>query len=152
MDLLPPLQNGLWAGLFSASLALVFTAPVRSLPVVLAAGFAGRFSRDLLLELDVTLPMATGLAAFAATALAIWASREPAAVPVAAVTAVLPLSPTTIVFSAFLAAVNVFAADPAVAAASSADFTTNSLRAFVVTLAMAIGSSIALLVSRGRYE
>jgi uncharacterized membrane protein YjjB (DUF3815 family) len=151
MDWLTPLHNGFWAALFAAALALSFTAPARVLPVVLIAGFAGRFSRDALMQLDLLLPMATVLGALAATALALIAAREPASVPVAAVTAVLPLGPTTLVFNALRAVFEVFAADPAVATAAAADFTTNTLRAFVVVAAMAIGTALPLLVSRDRY-
>jgi uncharacterized membrane protein YjjB (DUF3815 family) len=151
MDWLTPLQDGIWAGVYAAALALAFTAPVRALPVVLAAGFVGRFSRDVLMQLEFALPLATVLAALAATALAVKAARQRASVPVAAITAVLPLGPTPILFNAIRAAFNVFSGDPAVAAAAGADFTTNGLKAVVVIAAMAIGTSIPLLVSRDRY-
>ena len=151
MDLTTPLQNGFWAGLYATGLALALTAPPRALPVVLTAAFVGRFSRDLLMQLELAMPMATVLAALAVTALAVKVAREAASVPVAAVTAVLPLGPSAFIFSAMRAAFNVFAEDPAVAAAASADFTTNSLKAFVVIVAIAIGTSIPLLLNRDRY-
>lgn len=151
MDWLTPLQSGFWAALFAAALAMAFTAPARALPVVLAAGFAGRFSRDALTQLDVALPVATLLAALVATILAVAVARERASVPVAAVTAVIALGPTALIFNAIRAAFNVFAKDPAVAAAASTDFTINSLKAFVVVAAMAIGTAVPLLVGRDRY-
>jgi uncharacterized membrane protein YjjB (DUF3815 family) len=104
------------------------------------------------MQIEVGMLMATLLAALAVTVLAVKAAREAASVPVVAVTAVLPLGPTTLVLGAMRAAFNVFAKDPAVAAAAGADFTTNSLKAFVVIAAMAIGTSIPLLVvGRDRY-
>jgi uncharacterized membrane protein YjjB (DUF3815 family) len=152
MDWIAPLHNAFWAGLYASALALAFTAPVRALPVVLAAGFAGRFSREVLTQLEIGLPMATALAALAATVLAVKTARDPASVPVAAVTAVLPLGPTSFIFYAIRASFDVFAKDPAVADAASAAFMTNSLKAVVVVAAMGVGTSLPLLVSsRDRY-
>lgn len=154
MDLLPLFEKGIWAGLFAAALALSYVAPARVLPVVLIAGFAGRFGRDALLQLEVGLPMATALGALAATAVALAAARERASVPVAAITAVLPLGPTSLIFNALRAAARAIAADPALAAdtaGAAADFTTNVLKAFVVIAAMAIGTAIPLLAVRDRY-
>lgn len=151
MDWLTPLQSGFWAGMFAAALAFASTAPARALPLVLAAGFAGRFSRDLLVQLDVAMPIATVLAALLVTVLAMKVARYPSSVPVAAITAVLPLGPTTLIFTAIRAAFQAFAKDPAVAAAAATDFTINTLKAAVVIAAMGIGTAIPLLLSRDRY-
>jgi len=151
MDWIAPLHNGFWASLYASALALAFTAPVRALPVVLIAGFAGRFSRDVMTQLDISLPLATVLAASAATFLAMKAARDPASVPVAAITAVLPLGPTPIIFAAIRAAFDVFAKDPTVAAAAGSAFITHSVKAAIVIAAMGIGTSLPLLVSRDRY-
>jgi uncharacterized membrane protein YjjB (DUF3815 family) len=151
MDWITPLESGFWAALFAASLALALTAPARALPVVLAAGFAGRFSRDLLMQLDLAMPMATVLAALVATTLAVKASRQAASAPVTAITAVLPLGPTTLLFAAIRAAFNVFAKDPAVAAAAGTDFMVNALKAAIVIATMAIGTTVPLLLNRDRY-
>jgi uncharacterized membrane protein YjjB (DUF3815 family) len=146
-----PVQNGFWAGMFAAALALAFAAPARAAPLVLATGFVARGSRDLLLQLGVAMPTATLLAALLATALALTLDREPASAPVAAITAVLPLGPTGMFLSAIEAAFHVFARDPAVAASAGAVFTTNSLKAIIVVAAMAIGTTLPLLLSRDRY-
>jgi uncharacterized membrane protein YjjB (DUF3815 family) len=151
-DVIDALRNGLWAASYSTAIAVALTAPGRALPVVLAAGFAGRFSRDLLVAFNVSMPIATVVAALLATTIAIKASRDSVSVPVAAVTAMLPLGPTSIVFNAIRSAFDVFAGDPAVAAAAAATFTVNSLKAVIIVGAMAVGIAIPLLVARNRYS
>ena len=151
MDLSALLQNGFWASLFALALALSSNAPPRALPLVLAAGFAGRFGRDLVQELGVALPLATVLAALAVTVLAVAAARERSSVPVVAITAVLPLGPTPFLFNAIHDLLQVFAADPAVAAGAAGSFIANSLKASVVIAALGIGIALPLLLSRDRY-
>jgi uncharacterized membrane protein YjjB (DUF3815 family) len=149
MDFLTPIRVGIWAALYSAALAIAFTAPVRALPGVLAAAFLGRFSRDILMQSGLSIPMATLIAAFLATGLGVKAARDVAFVPVATITALLPLAPTPILFDTIHATFKLFAQDKAVAAAAATDFTTNSVKALGVLGAMALGTAIPLLVTRG---
>ena len=149
MDLLTPVRVGIWAALYSAALAIAFTAPVRALPGVLAAAFLGRFSRDILMQFGLAIPMATLIAAFLATALGVKAARDAAFVPVVTITALLPLAPTPILFDTIHATFKLFAQDKTVAAAAATDFTTNSVKALSVLGAMALGTVIPLLVTRG---
>jgi uncharacterized membrane protein YjjB (DUF3815 family) len=87
MDFPTPVRVGIWAALYSAALAIAFTAPVRAFPGVLAAAFLGRFSRDILMQFGLAIPMATLIAALLATGLGVKASRDAAFVPVVTITA-----------------------------------------------------------------
>jgi uncharacterized membrane protein YjjB (DUF3815 family) len=101
------------------------------------------------MEFGLALPMATLIAAFLATALGVKAARDAAFVPVVTITALLPLAPTPILFDTIHAAFKLFAQDKAVAAAAATDFTTTSVKALSVLGAMALGTAIPLLATRG---
>jgi|SRR5712692_356319 len=151
MDLTTPLLNGFWSGLLAAALAVAFTAPRAALAVALVAGFAGSFGRDVLTLAGVSLPVGSFLAALLVTLIAIVLTRNRAATPAVAISGVVPLIPGTFVFAAIQSSLAVFASDPTAAAAASAAFTTNVLKALVVLAAMVLGMSIPALWRPDRY-
>src|SRR5712692_10356191 len=130
MDLTTPLLNGFWSGLLAAALAVAFTAPRAALAVA---------------------PVGSFLAALLVTLIAIVLTRNRAAAPAVAISGVVPLIPGTFVFSAIQSSLAVFASDPTAAAAASAAFTTNVLKALVVLAAMVLGMSIPALWRPDRY-
>jgi hypothetical protein len=69
--------------------------------------------------------------------------------PLGAITALLPLAPTPILFDTIHATFKLFAHDNAVVAAAATHFTTTSVKALSVLGRMALGTTIPLLATRG---
>jgi uncharacterized membrane protein YjjB (DUF3815 family) len=151
MNVVPFLLSGMWAALFAVALAVAYGAPVAALYVPFLAAFAARFLRDLLTGLGLGLPLATVAAGLAASFVAVRTTRKSAAGPVAAITAILPLSPSSLIFDAIRAVIHLFDKDPAIVAAAATAFTTNTVKSVIIVAALAIGIAVPLVVGRNRF-
>ena len=63
MNLIALLVGGIWAGVFAAALAIVFSVPVNAVFSGFCGGFVARFSRDVLLGWGAKPELATLVAA-----------------------------------------------------------------------------------------
>jgi uncharacterized membrane protein YjjB (DUF3815 family) len=148
MDLWTILLDGLLAGFFATSLGVVLTAPTGYVVPVFFCGFSGRFVRDLLTGLGLSLNWSTLIAAAAVVLVGSAFIRRHAVSPVALVSGVLPLAASASMFDAILALMRVSSAQGEALQNASASLISSSAKVFNASLAIAIGLAAGLAIVR----
>jgi uncharacterized membrane protein YjjB (DUF3815 family) len=148
MDLWRILLDGLMAGFFACALGVILTAPPRYVVPVFFCGFSGRFVRDLLASLGLSLNWSTMIAAALLVLVGTAIIRRHAVSPVALVSGVLPLAASASMFDTILALMAVSSAKGQALQNASASLISSSAKVFTVSLAMAIGLATGLAIVR----
>jgi uncharacterized membrane protein YjjB (DUF3815 family) len=148
MDLWKIVLDGALAGSFAIALGVIFTAPPRYIVPVFFCGFSGRFVRDLLTSLGLSLNWSTMVAAAAVVLVGTVFIRRHAAAPVALVSGVLPLAASVSMFDAILALMTVSSAKGQALQNASASLISSSAKVFTASLAIAIGIAAGLAIVR----
>jgi uncharacterized membrane protein YjjB (DUF3815 family) len=148
MDLWRILFDGLLAGFFATALGVVLTAPTGYAVPVFFCGFSGRFVRDLLTSLGLSLNWSTLVAAAVVVLVGTALIRRHAVSPVALVSGVLPLAASASMFDAILALMRVSSAKGEALQLASASLISSSAKVFNVSLAIAIGLAAGLAIVR----
>jgi uncharacterized membrane protein YjjB (DUF3815 family) len=146
---LPMLLNSIWAGLFSAALAAVLTAPPQAIIPSLLCGFAARLIRNVLIGLGIVHSLAVIVAAAVSVFLAIaLVSRKRNASLIAIVTGVLPLGAAVAFFNAIKGILEISTLKDQALITASAQLAANLSSVFTTTLAIALGMGVGFLVAR----
>jgi uncharacterized membrane protein YjjB (DUF3815 family) len=148
MDLVAVLGNGMLAGLFACGLGVLFTAPLRYVAPAFLCGFAGCFSRDVLMSWGVTQNWSTAIAAAVLVFVAMAIIREPAVPPVVLISGVLPLGAAASMFNAILDLMRVSTLKGGELDAAAVALIASAGRVFTVSLAIALGIGVGLAVKR----
>lgn len=143
---MPMAITALWAGLFAAAMALVFSSPPRAMPACFLGAATGRLARDALLTTGATLELATVVGAAAVGLVALALLRRANVSPVVMASAVLPLGAAGPFFRAIAAFVKLARVPADQQDKVSLDVVTNLSTMFMTTLALAIGISAAVLL------
>ncbi len=157
MTLSGMLMNGLWAGLFSAAIAVLFTAPARHLVATFACGLVARLVRDLLVAWGASLSWSTVVAAAAVVLVAVAFVGRHRASPVVLIAGVFPLGSAFAMFNTITALLRLSTATGEALNAESIAFTSNLAKSFVLSLAVALGlaaglAAVGLLRQQGGTE
>ncbi|HEX5043507.1 MAG TPA: threonine/serine exporter family protein [Candidatus Polarisedimenticolaceae bacterium] len=136
-------MHALWTALFAVALAVLLTAPARSLGAAFLCGAAGMLVQDGALALDVRPSWATALAATAVAVVATRSAHRQGVHPVIMVTGLLPLGASSAVFQALVGLGRLAAGEDA-----AADVAVHASRAFVTFLSVAVGAAAGVLVAR----
>lgn len=140
--------SSLWAGLFSAALAIIFSAPTQSLWRCFVAGFAGYLVRCAMLASGSTLDLASLVAAALVVLVAVALVRRANVSPAVMVSALLPLGSAGALFRVLYDFLRLSRLPENQLDDVSQDLVVNISRVFTGTLALAIGVSAALLLVR----
>jgi uncharacterized membrane protein YjjB (DUF3815 family) len=148
MDIGAAVISGLWAALFAGAVAIIFTVPRAGLPIAVAAGFAGRFTRDLLTSAGLSLVAAAFVAALAISLIALVFAPRHHMKPVVAMSAFIPIGASVAAFGVVDKALRIASQPndpqlPRIAAALVADLTTLISVTFAIALAFTVAWSIA---------
>lgn len=148
MDIAPMLLNAIWAGLFSAALAVVLTAPLPAIFPSLLCGFAARLIRNALIGWGVSSSAAVVVAAAACVLLAVaLARRRQNFSVIAIVTGVLPLGAAVALFNSIKEILSLSALKDQALIAASAQLSANLSTVFTTTLAMVFGIGVGFLIA-----
>ncbi len=148
MDLLSISMNSLWAGLFSAGLGILLTAPPRYIHPAFLCGFAGRLVRDVSMSWGMSQNWSTVVAAAAVVLLAVAVIRRHTVSPVVLISGILPLGAAVAVFNAIIELMKVSSLKGDALSASSVALSANSGKAFTTSLAIALGLGAGMAIVR----
>jgi uncharacterized membrane protein YjjB (DUF3815 family) len=102
MDLIVILLNSLWAGIFSAGMAVVFSTPSWALVPSFCCGFIARVVRDLLMGWGASQNLATFVAAAVVIFIVVSLVRRPGVSPIVMLAGVIPLGAAGALFRAIV--------------------------------------------------
>jgi uncharacterized membrane protein YjjB (DUF3815 family) len=102
MDLTAILFNSLWAAIFSAGMAIVFSTPSWALVPSFCCGFIARLVRDVLMGWGASQNLATFLAAAVVIFIAVSFVRRPGVSPIVMLAGIIPLGAAGALFRAIV--------------------------------------------------
>jgi uncharacterized membrane protein YjjB (DUF3815 family) len=154
MDLTAILLNSLWAAIYAAGMAVVFSAPYWALVPSFCGGFIAHLVRDLLMGWGVNQNLATLVAAALVVFIAVSLVRRPGVSPIVMLAGIIPLGAAGALFRAivlFLQISSLKGEGPSVPVA----LISNLSILFTTTTAIAVGAWIGYLlgqsVRRGQF-
>ena len=145
MNLIALLVGGIWAGVFAAALAIVFSVPVNAVFSGFCGGFVARFSRDVLLGWGAKPEHNFAAAAFVVFVGALLVRRHSDLLATFA-GACVPLTPGTVFIRAITDFLLISSRPDDKLVGVPAELVSNLSRVFTTTVAIAVGLSLALLV------
>jgi uncharacterized membrane protein YjjB (DUF3815 family) len=102
MDLTAILFNSLWSAIFSAGMAVVFSAPSWALVPSFCCGFIARLVRDLLMGWGASQNLATFVAAAVIIFIVVSLVRRPGVSPIVMLAGIIPLGAAGALFRAIV--------------------------------------------------
>ena len=102
MDLIAILLNSLWSAIFSAGMAVVFSAPSWALVPSLCCGFIARLVRDLLMGWGASQNLATFVSAAVVIFIVVSLVRRPGVSPIVMLAGIIPLGAAGALFRAIV--------------------------------------------------
>ena len=140
--------NAIPAAFLAASLGILMTAPPRYLVATAVCGFAGRVTRDLLLESHMGIGWATLFAACVVVLLGAAVIRRSAVPPVVMVNGLLPLGAAGVTFDMILGFMRIPNLQGAALSAATVALVSSSAKAFMTYLALAVGMYLGMTLLR----
>ncbi len=137
----------LWAGLFAAAMAIVFSAPLQALIPSFCAGFVARIARDWLVHIGASQNLAT-LAAAAAVVIVVAATlvRRPGISPIVVLSGFVPLGAAKPFFAAIVGFLKISSLKGDALAAAPVALISNISIVFTTTLAIALGAALGVMI------
>ena len=148
MELLTNLLDGLAAASFAGGLALLLTAPPRYLFPAFLCGGVGRLARDQFVSWGVSSNWSTFIASGIVVLLATAVMRRHKVSPAVLISAVLPLGAATAIFNMLFSLMQMPALSGEELNKAAIAFAANSSKAFMTTLAVALGMCSGLVIVR----
>jgi uncharacterized membrane protein YjjB (DUF3815 family) len=148
MDIWGTLFDSFWSGLFAGGLGILLTAPPGYLVPTFICGFAGFFTRNLLMSLGLNQNWSTAVASCAVVLVGAAIIRRHVVSPVALIAAVLPLGPSMPTFNAILDLMRVSSLKGEALNAASVSLIANTGLAFTQSLAIALGLAVGITIMR----
>ena len=146
MNLIALLVGGIWAGVFAAALAIVFSVPVNVVFSGFCGGFVARFSRDVLLGWGAKPELATLVAAALVVFVGALLVRRHSDLLATVAGACVPLTPGTVFIRAITDFLLISSRPDDKLVGVPAELVSNLSRVFTTTVAIAVGLSLAILV------
>ncbi len=148
MDLLAISMSSVWAGLFSAGLAILLTAPPRYILPAFLCGFAGRLVRDVSMSWGMSQNWSTAVAAAVVVLLAVAILRRHAVSPVVLISGILPLGAAVAMFNTIIELMKVSSVKGEALSGSSVALSANVGKVFTTSLAIALGLGAGMAIVR----
>jgi uncharacterized membrane protein YjjB (DUF3815 family) len=142
MSVMSILVNGLWAGLFAATLGILFTAPPGCLAATFACGLAGRLARDLCMMGGLSQNWSTIIASALIVMVAEVLIRRKTVSPIALVGAVIPLGAAMPMFVGIMQLIRVSTLTGEPLNEATVALSSNLAKVFTTCLAIALGLTV----------
>ncbi|MGB7946881.1 MAG: threonine/serine exporter family protein, partial [Candidatus Binatia bacterium] len=140
MDVSTILLNSFWAALFATGLGILLTAPFRYIVATFLCGFSGRFVRDvLMMSWGMSQNWSTVVAAAVLVLVAVAMVKQHKISPVVLICGVLPLGAAVAMFNVIFELMKVSSLEGEALSAASVALSANTGKAFIGTLAIALG-------------
>lgn len=146
MDLSGILTNSVWAGLFSAGIAILVTAPPTYLVATFFCGLAGRLVRDLFMAWGTGQNWSTMIAAAVVVLVAVLIIRRRQVSPVVLFCAVLPLGAAVAMFNMIFELMKLSIAKGEALNSASLAFNSNLAKVFVISLCIGLGIAAGIAI------
>ena len=141
------LLNSLWAAIFSAGMAVVFSTPSWALVPSFCCGFIARLVRDLLMGWGATQNLATFVAAALVIFLVVSLVRRPGVSPIVMLAGIIPLGAAGALFRGIVGFLEVSSLKGEGLSAPVALISNLSIL-FTTTTAIAVGAWIGYLLGQ----
>lgn len=148
MDLPAILMNALWAGLFAAGLAVIFTAPPRYLFAAFVCGAFGVTARAVATEFGLNVNQATAIAAMGMVLVGGVFARRREVPPVVMASSIIPLAASLAVFNTIFLLMRIPVATGDTLNALVVDLSSNVAKVFATTLSLALGLGAGMGITR----
>jgi uncharacterized membrane protein YjjB (DUF3815 family) len=148
MDIPAILVNSLFAGFFAGGMGVILTAPPRYVLPAILCGFAGRFTRGVLIGWGAGPNWSTAVAAAVVVLVAVAILRRHVVSPVVLVSAILPLGAAGAMFNAIIGLMRVSSLEGEALREASVALSADSGKAFTITLAIALGLAVGMALVR----
>jgi uncharacterized membrane protein YjjB (DUF3815 family) len=148
MNVTTILVNSLWCAVFATCFGVILTTPARVLVSCFAAGFAGRFVRDVLMGYGMSQNWSTVVAAAALVLVATALARHHRVSPAALICGVLPLGSAVAMFHTLFELMKASSSQGELLEASTVALSANFAKAFTGTLAIALGLAAGMAIIR----
>jgi uncharacterized membrane protein YjjB (DUF3815 family) len=142
------LTDSLWAGLLAGGLGIIFTAPRRYLIPAFFCGFAGRFTRNILMSWGLTQNWSTVVAAAVLVLVAASTIRRHVVSPVVLVSGLIPLGAALAMFKAIMALMRISSLKGEALSEASDVLNANVGAVFTTSLAIALGLAVGMAIVR----
>lgn len=146
------LINGVLAGSYATTMAIVFTAPAAYLSRAFVCALSVRIARDLLVSTGINPDWATMGAALTAVIVAVAITPNRAVQPLVLVVSLLQLAAGTAIFNVIFQLMRVSSAEGTALAEASVRLTSNVGQAFTRFLAIGIGLQLGLALTRAAHR
>jgi uncharacterized membrane protein YjjB (DUF3815 family) len=147
MDIAAILFNSLWAAIFSAGMAIVFSTPSWALGPSFCCGFIARLVRDLLTGWGASQNLATFVAAALVIFIVVSLVRRPGVSPIVMLAGIIPLGAAGALFRAIVGFLEVSSLKGE-GLSSPVALISNLSVLFTTTTAIAVGAWIGYLTGQ----
>jgi uncharacterized membrane protein YjjB (DUF3815 family) len=151
MDWIALLEKGFWAGFAALGFAILFNVPQRTLMMIWAMGALGGLTKFLLLDLQVSIVLASLAGASLIGVLSVYAAHNKQAPPLVFSTpSVIPMVPGAFAYRMMLGCMELAgkSVNSDTYLKTLAETTNNGLKAFFILIALSAGVAIPMLVTR----
>jgi uncharacterized membrane protein YjjB (DUF3815 family) len=151
MDYIALLEKGFWAGFAALGFAILFNVPQRTLFVIWAMGTMGGLAKFFLLNLDVSIVLASLVGAILIGVLSVYAAHNKQAPPlVFSIPSVIPMVPGAFAYRMILGCMELAgkSINSDTYLKTLAETTNNGLKALFILLALSAGVAIPMLITR----
>lgn len=148
MNISAILINCIWAGFYAGGMGLLCTAPLRSILSAFLCGFAGCFSRDILISWGLSQNWSTAAAAASVVLAAMILIRGNEVSPVVLISGIVPLGANPAVLRMIIELMKVSSLKGEALSESSAAFIANTGKVFTTYLAITLGLAIGIMIMR----
>jgi uncharacterized membrane protein YjjB (DUF3815 family) len=147
MDIAAILFNSLWAAIFSAGMAIVFSTPSWALVPSFCCGFIARLVRDVLMGWGASQNLATFVAAALVIFIVVSLVRRPGVSPIVMLAGIIPLGAAGALFRAIVGFLEVSSLKGE-GLSSPVALISNLSILFTTTTAIAVGAWIGYLLGQ----
>lgn len=146
MDISTILINCIWAGFYAGGMGLLCTAPLRRILSAFICGFAGCFSRDILISWGLGQNWSTvvGSATVVLTAMILIRGNEVS--PVVLISGIVPMGANPAVLRMIIELIKVSTLKGEALTESSVSFIANTGKVFTTYLAISLGLAIGITI------
>lgn len=151
MDYIALLEKGFWAGFAALGFAVLFNVPQRTLIIIWGLGALGGLTKFFLLNLDVSIALASLAGATVIGVLSVYAAHNKQSPPLVFSTpAVIPMVPGAFAYRMMLGCMELAgtSVNSETYLKTLAETTNNGLKAFFILIALSAGVAIPMLITR----
>ena len=144
IDFAAIIAGGLWSGILSLAIAVLFSAPISALLPSFGGGLIARVALDGLMAAGASRPLATAVAAAAVVIVVVpvFSVRQPGVSPVVILSSFVPLGAAKAFFAAIDVSLRMTSLKGEAMTVAAATLISNGSIVFWTTLAIALGASV----------